>query len=107
MTIANNNNSNNKNDDNKNISFELGFTPCKSEQSRQGMELQEKEASKDYSNRKSLQKEPPGNRCLLILDLKLLRLQVKDKHSIDNNDNKDNDNYNNNKYNNNNDNNRK
>ena len=49
MTIANNNNSNNKNDDNKNISFELGFTPCKSEQSLQGMELQEKEAQKDYS----------------------------------------------------------
>ena len=27
--------------------FQLGFTPCKAEQSLQGMELQEKEAQKD------------------------------------------------------------
>ena len=106
MTIANNNNSNNKNDDNKNISFELGFTPCKSEQSLQAWNYKKKKHKKIIAYRKSLQKEPTGNRCLLILDLKPLRLQVKGKHSIDNNDNKDNDNYNNNKYNNN-DNNRK
>ena len=29
--------------------FYLGFTPCKSEQPLQGMELQEKESQKDYS----------------------------------------------------------
>ena len=27
----------------------LGFTPCKAEQPLQGMEIQEKEAQKDYS----------------------------------------------------------
>ena len=27
--------------------FKLGFTPCKAEQSLQGMELQEKESQKD------------------------------------------------------------
>ena len=31
---------------------------------------------------KSLDKEPAVNRCLLILDLKPFRLQVKGKHSI-------------------------
>ena len=60
-----------------------------------------KKHKKIIAYRKSLQKEPIGNRCLLILDLKLFRLQVNRKHSIDNNDNKDNDDYNNNKYNNN------
>ena len=29
--------------------FLLGFTPCKAEQPLRGMELQEKEAQKDYS----------------------------------------------------------
>ena len=29
--------------------FKLGFTPCKTEQPLQGMELQEKEVQKDYS----------------------------------------------------------
>ena len=29
------------------VFFQLGFTPCKAEQSLQGMELQEKEAEKD------------------------------------------------------------
>ena len=29
--------------------FKLGFTPCKAEQPLRGMELQEKEAQKDYS----------------------------------------------------------
>ena len=29
--------------------FKLGFTPCKAEQPQQGMELQEKEAQKDWS----------------------------------------------------------
>ena len=29
--------------------YNLGFTPCKAEQPLQGMELQEKEAQKDYS----------------------------------------------------------
>ena len=28
---------------------QLGFTPCKAEQTLQGMELHEKEAQKDYS----------------------------------------------------------
>ena len=31
------------------IFFLLGFTPCKAEQALQGMELQEKEAQKDWS----------------------------------------------------------
>ena len=51
----------------------LGFTPCKTEQPLQGMQLQEKEAQKEFST---------INRCLLILDLKPFRLWVKEKHSI-------------------------
>ena len=48
-----------------------------------GMELQEKKKGKKIkAYRKSLQKEPTANRCLLILDLKPFRLQVKGKHSI-------------------------
>ena len=31
------------------VFFKLGFTPCKAEQLLRGMELQEKEAQKDYS----------------------------------------------------------
>ena len=31
------------------VFFQLGFTPCKAEQPLQGMELQEKEAQKNYS----------------------------------------------------------
>ena len=31
------------------IFYWLGFTPCKPEQPQRGMELQEKEAQKDYS----------------------------------------------------------
>ena len=57
------------------IFFSLGFTPCKAKQPLQGMELQEKEAQKDYRKyRKSLSKEPTVNRCLLILNLKPFRL---------------------------------
>ena len=42
-----------------------------------------KKHTKIKRNRKSLQKEPTVNRCLLTLDLKSFRLQVKGKHSID------------------------
>ena len=31
----------------KTIFFEFGFTPCKAQQPRKGMQLQEKEAQKD------------------------------------------------------------
>ena len=41
-----------------------------------------KKGKKIKAYRKSLQKEPTANRCLLILDLKPFRLQVKGKHSI-------------------------
>ena len=37
------------------------------------MELQEKEAQKIKANRKSLQEEPAGNRCMLIQDLQPFR----------------------------------
>ena len=47
------------------------------------MELQEKKAQKGVkAYRKSVQKEPTVKRCLLILELKPLRSQVKEKHSI-------------------------
>ena len=46
----------------------------------QGMELQEKKAQKAY--RKSVQKEPTVQRCLLILDLKPFKSMVRGKHSI-------------------------
>ena len=49
--------------------IKLGFTPRKSEQPLQSMELQEKEAQKMKSFRKSLQKESTVNRCLLVLDV--------------------------------------
>ena len=61
----------------------MGFTPCKTDQPLRGMELQEKEAQKCVkAHRKSVQKEPTVKRCLLILELKPLRSQVKEKHSI-------------------------
>ena len=61
----------------------LGFTPCKTDQPLRGMELQEKEAQKGVkAYMKSVQKEPTVKRCLLILELKPLRSQVKEKHSI-------------------------
>ena len=44
------------------------------------MELQEKDQKEP--NRKSVQKEPTGKSCLLILDLQPFRSQVKRKHSI-------------------------
>ena len=56
------------------IFFLLGFTPCKTEQHPRGMELQEKETQKIRPHRKAVQKDPKVKRCLLILDLKPLRL---------------------------------
>ena len=54
--------------------FQLGFTPCKAEQSLRDMELQEKKSTKKITGyRKSVYKEPTVKRCLLILDLKPLR----------------------------------
>ena len=50
--------------------------PCKSEQPLRGMKIEEK------AYRKSVRKEPTVKRCLLILDLKPLRLLVKRKQSI-------------------------
>ena len=47
----------------------------------QGMEVQKKH-KKIKTYRKSLMKEPTVNRCLLILDLKPFRSQVKEKHSM-------------------------
>ena len=41
-----------------------------------------KKHKKIKAHRKSVQKEPTDNRCLLILDLKLFRSKVKGKHSI-------------------------
>ena len=58
--------------------LKFGFTPCKTEQPLRGVELQEKKHKKDYR----IQKKPTVERCLLILDLKPLRSQVKGKHSI-------------------------
>ena len=52
--------------------FKLGFTPCKTEQPLQGIELQENKAWKG----------PTVNRCLLILGLKPFISQVKERHSI-------------------------
>ena len=60
----------------------MGFTSHKAEEPLQGMELQEKVAKKIKAHRKSLQKEPTVNRCLLILHLKPFRSWVKGKHSI-------------------------
>ena len=57
--------------------FKLRFTSCKAEQPLPGMELQEKEAQQRLKHR-----GPTVKRCLLILDLKSLRSQVKGKHSI-------------------------
>ena len=60
----------------------MGFTPCKAEQPLQGMELQKKKHEKIVAYRKSLEKEPTVNKCLLILDLKPSTLYVKGKYSI-------------------------
>ena len=64
------------------IYIKLGFTSHKAEEPLQGMELQEKVAKMIKAHRKSLQKEPTVNRCLLILHLKPFRSWVKGKHSI-------------------------
>ena len=47
------------------------------------MVLQEKKHKKIKASRRSILKQPTINRCLIILDLKLFRLQVQGKHSID------------------------
>ena len=57
----------------KHFFFQLGFTPCKSEQPLRGMELQEREAQKINAYRKSVYKVPTVKRYLLILDLKPFR----------------------------------
>ena len=62
--------------------FKLGFTLCKAKRPLRGMELPEKKHKKITGYRKSVQKDPAVKRCLLILDLKPLRLQVKGKHYI-------------------------
>ena len=60
----------------------MEFTPHKAEQPLQGMELQEKEAQKDQSIQEISSERTYSYRCLLILDLKPFRSQVKGKHSI-------------------------
>ena len=48
--------------------FELGFTPCKTEQPLQCMELQIKEDAKKWKIQRG---EPEDKRCLLYMDLKV------------------------------------
>ena len=60
--------------------FNLGITPWKAKQPLEVMELHKKKQHKIIKAYwKSLYKEPTVNRCLLILDLKPLRSQVKRK----------------------------
>ena len=66
--------------------LKLGFTPCKAKQPLQDMELQGSKAQKRLKHtryRRSLQKGPTVNSCLLMLDLKQFRSEIKGKHSID------------------------
>ena len=60
----------------------MGFAICKAEQPLKDMELQEKKHNTVKACRKSLQKEPTVNRCLLILDFKAFRSQFKGNHSL-------------------------
>ena len=57
------------------VFLKLGFTPCKTEQPLQGMELQGKRLKhkKIKASRKALWKEQTVLRCLLILNLKPFR----------------------------------
>ena len=48
----------------------------------QGWSYKKNKDNKVKAFRKSVQKEPPIKRCLLILDLRSFRSQVKGKHSI-------------------------
>ena len=54
------------------IFFKLGLILCKAEKPLRGMELQEKEAQKDYSIQE-IYLERTIKRCLLIPDLKPFR----------------------------------
>ena len=68
---------------NQNYFFKkLVFTPCKLNSHYKAWTYKKKEHKKIKAYRKSLYEKPTVSKCLLILHLKTLRSQVKQKYSI-------------------------